>query len=110
MDAKHLRCKDFAGDLVEFDEWAYVFKRGIRFMYIMAYELLVKAERMEVVDVANTTPSEKKYLAEIYDLLCQNLTGSSGQRTSCKGYQCGTNCIPSTVRAQWRGPSAWCRR
>ena len=79
LDVRHRQWPQFSGGSGgQYDDWAFAFKRVIRAIDPRVYEMLVKTEKIDNMDEIEREFSELdvgKYSAEIYDLICQCVTG-----------------------------------
>ena len=78
LDVRHKSWPQFSGTGVE--DWAFAFKRGLRATDHVAYEMLVRTEEMDVCDMDELeiefpNTDVKRYSAEIYDIVCQAVSG-----------------------------------
>ena len=81
LDVRHRQVPQFSGGTGgQYDDWALAFKRVVRAVNVKAYDMLVLAESGVATeeienDVDFETEDVQNYSAEIFDLLCQALTG-----------------------------------
>ena len=78
LDVRDEQWPQFSGS--GFEDWACALKRGLRALGPMAYDLLAKAEAMgtcDMEDMAIEFPDTdiQRYLSEIYDIMCQSVSG-----------------------------------
>ena len=84
IDSRHLKIPHFSGNAGDYEDWAFTFKRSIRSVDRTAYELLTEVEKMSKFDLGELMVSYEadkiqKYSAELYDLLCQQVSGEALQ-------------------------------
>jgi hypothetical protein len=85
IDIRHFRTQMFSGAANEFDDWAFAFKRTIRSANRIAYDVMVHMEtisaaKVEMEDLDLEFPDVddvKGYSAELYDLICQSVSGEA---------------------------------
>jgi hypothetical protein len=82
IDIKHMKMNSFNGTAESYEDWAFSFKRGIRSRNKKAYEMMIKSEEMTdlIIDENDLDPDTDfpgidDRSAEVYDILCQHLTG-----------------------------------
>ena len=69
-----------------FEDWAFAFKRTIRAANTLGYDLLTKSEEfpgpkvdMDELDITFPNTQIDKYSAELYDIICQAVSGEALQ-------------------------------
>ena len=82
IDMKDVKMHTFGGEKESYEDWAFAFKRAIRMKNKKAYDMLNKIEESSVlmadekdIDTANDFPGIEERSAELYDVLCQHMTG-----------------------------------
>ena len=82
IDMKNVKINNFNGATESYEDWAFAFKRTIRIKNKKAYHMIIKIEEMndimvdeEGLDPDNDFPEIEERSAELYDVLCQHLTG-----------------------------------
>jgi hypothetical protein len=82
IDMKNVKVNNFNGATESYEDWAFAFKRTIRIKNKKAYHMIIKIEEMndimvdeEDIDPDNDFPGIEERSAELYDVLCQHLTG-----------------------------------
>lgn len=78
IDGRHLRDQDFNGNLEDWGDWAFAFKRSIRAQSKEAFVLMGKVEALEdELDDLDLPAEEEKLSGEIYDSLFQTCKGEA---------------------------------
>ena len=82
IDMKNVKVNGFGGEKESYEDWAFAFKRIVRMKNKKAYDKLIEVEEMSDVmadekdiDPNNDFPGIEERSAELYDVLCQHLTG-----------------------------------
>ena len=82
LDTRHRQWPQFGGS--QFEDWSFAFKRNLRAVDPMAFTLLTKVETMVEVEWDDLrrefgTVDLVRYSAEIFDVLCQAVSGEALQ-------------------------------
>jgi hypothetical protein len=85
LDAKHLRLKEFTGEVSGYDDWAFTFKRALNSVDELALSLLqeVDGETGEFDEEYFVSQSNientlvEKYSSELYDIISQYCSGEA---------------------------------
>jgi hypothetical protein len=82
IDMKNMKVNIFNGTAESYEDWAFAFKRAIRMRSKKAYNMLIQIEEMNdiIVDENDIDPDKdfpgiEERSAEVYDVLCQHMTG-----------------------------------
>ena len=82
IDTRYLKLPSFGGEIGNFDDWSFTFKRMIRSVSRQAYDLLCQAETIngsewDSFDLDMAEVDMDAYSAEIFDLLCHCCSGEA---------------------------------
>ena len=82
IDMKNMKVNVFNGTAESYEDWAFAFKRAIRMRSKKAYNMLIHIEETNdiMVDENDIDPDQdlpgiEERSAEVYDVLCQHMTG-----------------------------------
>jgi hypothetical protein len=82
LEIRNVADKKFNGNMEDWTDWSFVFRRSIKANSVGAYEMMVKMEMSDpkagpVDELGDLTVEEDKYSAELYDILCQVCEGDA---------------------------------
>ena len=78
ITVKDIRVDTFNGQIDKWEDWSFAFRRTIRSMSRVCYDLMVEAElSTEPVDTIQHTTEQDARSGELYDVLCQFCTGEA---------------------------------
>jgi hypothetical protein len=84
LDQKYMRVKEFEGNMTEWSDWAFAFRRTVRGADRVCYDLMeeVEKEKVEIKEEdLNDAEAEdgdaSELSAELYDLLCTTVKGEA---------------------------------
>ena len=77
--SKHFRSDTFNGEQVKWDEWSFIFKRGIRSMSKEVFQKMQETELSpdNIDEQVDLTEEMEQRSAELYDILCQYCIGDA---------------------------------